>query len=210
MVMVEPLLLTWSAQGLQTRLDRMAAHLGVSSHSLVALLQQHPQLLPASSHLRRTLQLLQQLLLLAASSEQAGFGTGVISTLMECRQQHSTAQHTGQQYTGGSGQPQEQQQQRQEGDAEVAAAAAARQFCLQHPQLLIVGPEAIQAQVAAMQAASALPIAQVAMMVISQPALLLDGPLSTALAVDQEAAGEEAGTSHFPRRRNQQRRRQQQ
>jgi hypothetical protein len=186
----------------------MASLLCVSSHSLITLLQQHPQLLPASSHLSRTLQLVQQLLLLAASSEQAGFGTGVISTLMECRQQHSTAQHSGHQYAGSSG-PQ-QQQQGHEGDAAVAAAAAARQFCLQHPQVLIVGPEAIQAQVAAMQAASGLPIAQVAMMVISQPALLLEGPMVAALTADKEGGRVRTDRAQVSLRRNQQRRQQQQ
>jgi hypothetical protein len=181
-----PLLLTWPPHQLHTRLTNMAAQLGISSSSLAALLQQHPQLLPASSHLRRTLLLLQQLFLLAASSEQAGFGTGVVSALTAAAE-HSAAQRgwggggpsSLQQQQPGGQQPHQQQQQgeRRGGgvSAEAAAVAAARAFAVAHPQVLLVAPEALHAQVATMQATSGLSAAQVAAMLISQPALLLQG-----------------------------------
>lgn len=156
-VLEAPLLLTWSSQQLRNRLSKMESLLGLSSHSLATLLQQHPQLLPASSHLRHTLQLVQQLLLLAAASEQAGFGTGVVSSLQQ--------DPGNQRYSPGTSNLDPQQQ---------AVAAAARRFVLQHPQVLLLEPELMQARVAAMQATSGLPVAQVAAMLISQPALLLD------------------------------------
>lgn len=157
LVLEAPLLLTWSSQQLRTRLSTMESLLGLSSHSLATLLQQHPQLLPASSHLRHTLQLVQQLFVLAATSEQAGFGTGVVSSLLL---------DPGSQRHGPPGDLDPKQQ---------AVAAAARRFVLQHPQVLLVEPESMQAHVAAMQATSGLPAAQVAAMLISQPALLLNG-----------------------------------
>lgn len=137
----------------------MESLLGLSSHSLATLLQQHPQLLAASGNLRHTLQLVQQLLLLAAAAEQAGFGTGVVSLLLQ--------DPGSQRYSPPHGDLQDPKQQ--------AVAAAARRFVLQHPQVLVVEPEAMQARVAAMQATSGLPAAQVAAMLISQPALLLVG-----------------------------------
>jgi hypothetical protein len=167
LVLEAPLVLTWSSDHLRTRLTTMAALLGISTNSLAALLQQHPQLLPASGHLRRILQLLQQLFLLAAVSEQAGFGTGVVAALV-AQAQHSMAQQ------GGIG----LQQQQQGGSAAEAAAAAARPFVLKHPQLLLVEPEALQARVAEMQAKSGLPAAQVAAILITQPALLLHSPVA--------------------------------
>lgn len=157
LVLEAPLLLTWSGQQLRTRLRTMESLLGLSSHSLATLLQQHPQLLPASSHLRHTLQLVQQLFLLAAASEQAGFGTGVVSLLLL---------DPGSQRYGPPGDLDPKQQ---------VVAAAGRRFVLQHPQVLLVEPESMQARVAAMQATSGLPAAQVAAMLISQPALLLVG-----------------------------------
>lgn len=170
LVLQAPLLLTWSSDHLRTRVTTMASLLGISTHSLAALLQQYPQLLPASGHLRQTLQLLQQLFLLAAASEQAGFGTGVVAALV-APAQHSMAQH------GGMG-----SQQQQGGSAAEAVAAAARGFALKHPQLLLVEPEALQARVAEMQAMSGLPAAQVAAMLISQPALLVDSPVAAGLS----------------------------
>lgn len=191
-----PLLLTWPPHQLHTRLTNMAAQLGISSSSLAALLQQHPQLLPASSHLRRTLLLLQQLFLLAASSEQAGFGTGVVSALTTAAQ-HSAAQRgwggggpssLHQQQGGGS----QQQQQQGVGGGGVspgaAAVAAAQAFAVAHPQVLLVAPEALQAQVATMQATSGLSAAQVAVMLISQPSLLLQGKAVVAGANDVRGA----------------------
>lgn len=146
----------------------MGSLLRISSHSLALLLQQHPQLLPASSHLQHTLQLIQQLFLLAAAGEKAGFGTGVLSSLLAAPQ-HNMAQQSG------YGQDADSTQQQQ--GATGAVAAVAQQFVLKHPHLLLAEPEAIQAQVAAMQAMSGLPAPQVAAMLISQPALLLDSPV---------------------------------
>jgi hypothetical protein len=160
-VLEAPLLLTWSSQQLRSRLSKMESLLGLSSHTISTLLQQHPQLLPASSHLRHTLQLVQQLFLLAAASEQAGFGTGVVSLMLQ--------DPGNQRYSPGTSDLDPQQQ---------AVAAAARRFVLQHPQVLLLEPESMQARVAAMQATSGLPAAQVAAMLISQPALLLPGDRS--------------------------------
>jgi hypothetical protein len=162
MVLEAPLLLTWSSHHLQSRLTKMARQLGLSLASLILLLQQHPQLLPASGQLQPTLELLQQLYIMAAASEQAGFGTGVVADLVAAGQ-HRAARHA------------KRAAAPQQGHKNVAAAAqaAARDLALQHPQLLLVGPEGLQAQVAAMQARSGLPAAQVAAMLISQPELLL-------------------------------------
>lgn len=159
-VLESPRLLTWPNKHLQARLQAMSRQLGLSSNSLVQLLQQYPRLLPTSGSLKAKLQLLQQLLLMAASSEQAGFGTGVLSVLQANAQQNSAQ-------LAGSADARLQQQQ--------ALATAARQFALENPQLLLMEPEVLQARVAAMQATSGLPAAQVAAMLVSQPALLLDG-----------------------------------
>jgi hypothetical protein len=84
-------------------------------------------------------------------------------------------------------------QQQQGGSAAEAVAAAARQFVLKHPQLLLLEPEALQARVAEMQATSGLPAAQVAAMLITQPALLLESPVAGQLpaagAKSTEAVG---------------------
>lgn len=160
-----PLLLTWSSKHLQARLNGMSNLLGLCPHSLVGLLQQHPALLPASGHLQQTLQLLQQLFALAAASEQAGFGTGVVAELQAAATANAAAATTAGHAAGSQQQPQQ--------TAAAVTLAAARQFALAHPQLLLMPPEALQSQVAAMQATSGLPAAQVAAMLISQPKLLL-------------------------------------
>lgn len=167
MILRAPMLLTWRARQLQTRTDNMAAALGISTHRMAGLLQQHPMLLPASSHLRQTLQLLQQLFLLAAASEQAGFGTGVVATLVKAgsQQQHVATPPGLDRY---------QQQQQVGPAADAAVLAAARQFALSHPRVLLMAPQELQARVASMQATSGLPAAQVAAMLISQPGLLLE------------------------------------
>lgn len=52
----------------------MSACIGMQQHDLLLLLKQHPQLLPASSHWVRCLQVVQQLLHMAEIAKQKGFG----------------------------------------------------------------------------------------------------------------------------------------
>eukprot|EP00879_Flechtneria_rotunda_P010563 GHRR01011043.1.p1 GENE.GHRR01011043.1~~GHRR01011043.1.p1 ORF type:complete len:471 (+),score=119.55 GHRR01011043.1:748-2160(+) len=79
LVLREPSMLTWSPKHLQKRLHGMAMCLGLQRHQLLQLLQQHPQLLPASSHLKRSLQFIYQLLQLAKQAEEANFGSVKLS-----------------------------------------------------------------------------------------------------------------------------------
>jgi hypothetical protein len=178
----------------------MAAELGTDEGTVAALVLRHPQLLPASSHMQRSLQLLQQLLLLAAASEQSGFGAGIAAAVQDAAGRHE--QQALQQYRSVSQavQPEAAPQQLQQQAALLTPAdigAAARQLALSHPQLLLTPPEALQLRMAALQARTGLSAAHVAALLVSQPQLLMEEAPPAAAA---------AGHRHRRRRDHRQRR----
>lgn len=73
LVLSEPKLLSWSPRHLSQRVANMSACLGIKQDQLMMMIKQHPQLLPASSHWVRALQLVQQLLQMAESAQHSGF-----------------------------------------------------------------------------------------------------------------------------------------
>lgn len=207
LILQEPKLLSWSPHHLNQRIANMSACLGIEQDQLLLLLKQHPQLLPASSHWVRTLQLTQQLLQMA----HTGFGLDSTAAAGLQQKQHAEQDQLFQQMAAVGQRIQQlgslMQQQQVEGAAalqlrqqrlatlqglhqqmqelqvqlqelqrrhQMVSLAAAQQYVLQHPELLLLPPEAILAHMATMQAQSGLTVAEVAAVVMAHPHLLMD------------------------------------